>query len=175
MIRLSFVLAWSLSVLLLHAPSVSAQSSELGGCRVSSSEAARGEREPERTRYFGSENLSVRFDCDDMQFFADFVELFKKTDVVAAQGHVVFVSGGNRISADRMEFNTRTRTGTFYNAYGTALLGERVDRSLFGTQEPYAFFWGERLEKLGPAKYKITRGGFTTCVQPTPRWEIASG
>ena len=90
----------------------------------------------------------------------------------------MFESQGNRIWADRMEFNTRTRTGAFYNASGTSLLGDRgptTDRSLFGTQEPEAAFWGERIEKLGPKKYRITRGGFTTCVQPTPRWELVAG
>ena len=116
--------------------------------------------------------------CDDMQFFADYAEIFKKDDLVTARGHVVFVSGGNRIWADRMEYNTRTRTGTFYNARGSAILGDRgptTDRNLFGTQEPEAAFWGEQIEKVGPKKYKITRGGFTTCIQPTPRWEIVSG
>jgi LPS-assembly protein len=113
-----------------------------------------------------------------MQFFADFAETFKDKDLVIARGNVVFASGGNRIWADRMEYNTRTRTGVFYNARGSAVLGDRgptTDRSLFGTQEPEAAFWGERLEKIGPKKYKITRGGFTTCIQPTPRWEIVSG
>jgi LPS-assembly protein len=175
MFRTILLFACAFLVHLLTASPAAAQTGELSSCKVSQSEGDRFEREPDITRVFGSRDLSVRIDCDDMQFFADFVELFNKTDIVAARGHVVFVSQGNRISADRMEFNTRTRTGTFYNAYGTALLGDQVDRSLFGTQEPYAFFWGEELEKLGPTKYRITRGGFTTCVQPTPRWEIASG
>jgi lipopolysaccharide assembly outer membrane protein LptD (OstA) len=103
--------------------------------------------------------------------------MFSKQDLVTARGHVVFESQGNRIWADRMEFNTRSRTGTFYNARGSTILGDRgptTDRSLFGTQEPEAAFWGEKVEKIGPKKYKITRGGFTTCVQPTPRWEVTS-
>ncbi|MCU0255133.1 MAG: hypothetical protein MUF60_00165 [Vicinamibacterales bacterium] len=45
---------------------------------------------------------------------------------------------------------------------------------MFGTQEPDAYFYGEKLEKLGERKYRITKGGFTTCVQPTPRWEVTS-
>ena len=45
---------------------------------------------------------------------------------------------------------------------------------MFGTQEPDVYFYGETLQKLGEQKYKITRGGFTTCVQPTPRWELTS-
>ena len=45
---------------------------------------------------------------------------------------------------------------------------------MFGTQEPDVYFYGETLQKLGEQKYKITRGGFTTCLQPTPRWELTS-
>ena len=117
----------------------------------------------------------VHIDCNDIQLFADEVELFSDVDRLLARGNVVFVSPGNRISADHLEFNTRTKTGTFYEASGIASVADRgVDRSFFGTQEPDAYFWGETLEKLGPKTYKITHGGFTTCVQPTPRWQMVS-
>jgi LPS-assembly protein len=118
----------------------------------------------------------VRIDCNDTQLFADQVELFSDVDRMLANGNVVFVSGGSRVSAERLEFNTRTKTGTFYNASGVANIENRgIDRSLFGSQEPDAYFWGETLEKLGPKTYKITHGGFTTCTQPTPRWEFVAG
>jgi LPS-assembly protein len=118
----------------------------------------------------------VQIDCNDVQLFADQAELFSDVDRMRASGNVVFVSPGNRISAERMEFNTRTKTGTFYNATGTSNIENRgIERSMFGTQEPDAYFWGEVLEKLGPRTYRITRGGFTTCTQPTPRWEFVAG
>jgi LPS-assembly protein len=117
----------------------------------------------------------VQIDCNDAQLFADQVELISDADRLRATGNVVFVSTGNRISADRLDFNTRTKTGTFYVASGIANLEARgVDRSFFGTQEPDAYFWGETIEKLGPRTYKITHGGFTTCVQPTPRWQLVA-
>jgi LPS-assembly protein len=160
-------------------PVIASAQSDLSSCKVYSGDAGSHiERLEDNSRFYGTEDQPARILCDDMQFFADFAEIFKKQDLVTARGHVVFVSRGNRIWADRMEYNTRTRTGTFYNARGSAVLGDRgptTDRSLFGTQEPEAAFWGERLEKVGPKKYKITRGGFTTCVQPTPRWELVSG
>jgi lipopolysaccharide assembly outer membrane protein LptD (OstA) len=114
-------------------------------------------------------------DCDEAQFFADEAEIYHDRNRVTATGQVLYVSGGNRISADRMEFDTRARTGTFYNASGVLTLGSRVDRSLFGTQEPDATFRGREVHKIGPDKYRIVDGWFTTCVQPTPRWEISSG
>ena len=46
---------------------------------------------------------------------------------------------------------------------------------MFGTQEADAIFRGKEIHKLGPKKYKIVDGAFTTCVQPTPRWEVVSG
>jgi LPS-assembly protein len=118
---------------------------------------------------------NVQVDCNDIQLFADEVEIFSDIDRMRASGNVVFVSATSRIAAERMEFNTKTKTGTFFVASGIANMENRgVDRSLFGTQEPDAYFWGETIEKLGPKTYRITRGGFTTCVQPTPRWEMVA-
>ena len=41
--------------------------------------------------------------------------------------------------------------------------------------EPDIYFYGETIDKIGPDKYRIHKGGFTSCVQPSPRWEIVSG
>jgi LPS-assembly protein len=117
---------------------------------------------------------SVEVTCADMKFFADEMELFVDRHLLVARGNVVFTQAGSRIGADRMEFDTQKRTGTFHNASGTVTLGDRVDRSMFGTQEPDAYFYGEKLEKIGEKRYRVTKGAFTTCVQPTPRWEVTS-
>ena len=176
--RFCLLLAASLSIALVL-PALASAQSDLSSCKIYSGDAgSHVEQLEDVRRFFGTEDQPARILCDDMQFFADYAEMFTKEDRVTARGHVVFVSGGNRIWADRMEYNTRTKTGTFYNARGTATLGDRgptVDRSLFGTQEPEAGFWGAQLDKLGPKKYRITKGGFTTCIQPTPRWELVSG
>jgi LPS-assembly protein len=119
---------------------------------------------------------NVQIDCNDIQLFADHAEIFTDIDRLLASGNVVFVSGTSRIAAERMEFNTRTKTGTFYVASGTVNMENRgIDMSFFGGGEPAAYFWGETVEKLGPERYRISKGGFTTCVQPTPRWELVSG
>lgn len=156
-------------------PAEAAAQTDLSSCKLYEAAAPEIQRQADVSRFYGSPEQAVRIDCDDMQFFADYMEILKDQDLVTARGHIVFVSGDSRISAERMEFNTRTRTGTFYNARGIATIREGVDASLFGAQEPDAYFWGAELKKLGPARYRISRGGFTTCVQPTPRWEIASG
>src|SRR3712207_2687404 len=48
----------------------------------------------------------VHVECNDIQLFADEVEVFRDADRVRASGNVVFLSGTSRISAERMEFNT---------------------------------------------------------------------
>ena len=181
MFRPGLVIASCLSIgLLAAASSAGAQTpaaqSGIGGCRASQMQYLTFQTiTPDHLRLDGTPEIPVQVDCDEVQFFADHMEIFRDSNRVRAWGHVVFVSGGNRISAERVDFNTETRTGTFYVASGTATLGDRVERSMFGTQEPDAYFWGEELQKVGPKKYKITRGGFTACVQPTPRWELISG
>ena len=131
----------------------------------------------------------VEINCNDQSFSADEVEGFNDTHQIIATGNVVFTHGTSRIAADRMEYNTQTKTGTFYNATGTATLKDQnveqqqrprrapepTPKSLFGTQEPDVYFYGEKVAKVGEQKYRITKGGFTTCVQPTPRWQLTSG
>ena len=121
----------------------------------------------------------VEIECGEQSFAADEVEIFTDTHKLLASGNVVFTTGNNRIAADRLEYNTETRTGVFHNATGTATLKEGgpqpQDRSMFGTSEPDVYFYGKTLEKIGREKYRITSGGFTTCVQPTPRWSLTSG
>ena len=67
----------------------------------------------------------VEIQCGTESMSADQVELFTDTNNVIAIGSVVFTSGSSRIAADRLEYNTRTKTGTFYNAFGTATLQEQ--------------------------------------------------
>ena len=72
---------------------------------------------------------NVQVTCNDMQLFADRAEVFSDSDRVRAWGNVLFVTSDNRISAERMEFNTRTKTGTFFIASGIANIANRGDRT----------------------------------------------
>ncbi|MBI4484984.1 MAG: LPS-assembly protein LptD, partial [Acidobacteria bacterium] len=125
----------------------------------------------------------VEFERGDTKIFADEAWFYGDTNRFIASGNVVFSQGGNRISADRADFDTKTRLGTFQNAYGIASVkppqqqmrpGAIAPPSI-GSQETDVYFFGEKIEKIGPKKYRITKGGFTTCVQPTPRWDLHAG
>jgi LPS-assembly protein len=119
----------------------------------------------------------------DTKIYADDVWAYTGTNKAMATGNVVFAQGNNRISAERAEFDTETRLGTFYNAWGLASIkppkqtvrpGGIAPPPMAG-QENIVYFFGEKIEKIGPKKYKITNGGFSTCVQPTPRWDLNAG
>jgi hypothetical protein len=149
-------------------PSATAPSS---GIRLVS--AARQERiGPSHLRYSGG--VEVELAADGMRLSADVIDVHLDRHQLLAAGNVVFVTRTSRIAADRADVDTRSQTGTFTNAFGSATVPDTVDRSFFGTQEPDAFFYGATIEKLGPDRYRVHRGGFTTCVQPTPRWEMTA-
>jgi LPS-assembly protein len=117
----------------------------------------------------------VEIECPDMGFFADAIDIYTDPDLrLVASGNVVFSNPEGRIAADRVEFNVARGTGTFHQASGILTLGETVDRAQFGNQDPDVYFYGDTIEKLSARSYRLTRGGFTTCVQPTPRWEVTS-
>ncbi|MEO8259642.1 MAG: putative LPS assembly protein LptD [Acidobacteriota bacterium] len=140
----------------------------------------------------------VQIDLGDTQIYADEVEFFTDQNRATATGNVVVSQANSRIAADRADFDLKTKLGTFYNAWGMAPVGPQKARpgaapglgapmagGLLGAPGPAlstqtlgadtdVYFFGETIEKTGPKKYKITNGGFTTCVQPTPRWELHS-
>lgn len=97
-----------------------------------------------------------------------------------------FHSAGVAQLGNRSEVDDRDRPGA--NALEVNQLGmyqgtgepteadrERDRKDRFGTQEPDVYFYGETIEKIGEDKYRVSKGGFTTCVQPKPRWELVSG
>jgi LPS-assembly protein len=108
-----------------------------------------------------------------LRLFADHVDVYLDTERLTASGNVSFEGPDGRISAERIEFNLKDGTGRFYTAAGIMTF-KNANRAEFGNQEPDVYFYGELIEKLGPKKYVVTRGNFTTCVQPTPRWELGS-
>ena len=118
---------------------------------------------------------------NDAKVFADDVVVYGDDNRAVATGHVLFAQGENRLSAERAEFNTETRLGTFFNAWGIAAVqpprqqtrpGQIAAPQMSTNQPTTVYFFGDKIDKLGAKKYRITNGGFSTCVQPTPRWDL---
>ncbi len=124
----------------------------------------------------------VELKLGDTTLYADEVEVFTDEDRIVARGNVTLAQTTNRISADSAEFNYRTKLGTFHTAAGIATIKPQFQPAQPGgiavpaqaNQDTDVYFAGELVEKIGPRKYKITKGGFTTCVQPTPRWQMTA-
>jgi LPS-assembly protein len=117
----------------------------------------------------------VELTCDSAQLFAEEVELDRAGDILRARGQVAFIDGAQRITAERLEFNTRTKLGSFWNAQGIMeVSGKANPQSILGTTEADAYFFAERIDKIGVDRYRMTNGRLTTCVQATPRWEFES-
>jgi lipopolysaccharide assembly outer membrane protein LptD (OstA) len=113
--------------------------------------------------------------CRDMTLQADEITWRSDSPIIYANGNVHFMQGSTKISAQRGEMNRETKLGTFFEASGSMdILDEKPDRSLFGTQEPYILFWAQKIEKIDDKTYKLTDGGFTSCRQPTPRWDMSA-
>ena len=110
-----------------------------------------------------------------VKFFADQVDIYFEENRLEARGNVVFSDPNGRIAAERVEFDLATGTGVFHDASGIMAMGQFANPSQFAGQDPDVYFYGERIEMLPNRKYRITKGAFTTCVQPTPRWELTSG
>jgi LPS-assembly protein len=119
-------------------------------------------------------NVELALPGATFKFFADEVDYYLDTSRLVASGNVVFADADGRIAADQVDFNAATGTGTFRNASGSMRISSGVNLADFAGQEPDVYFYGEVVEKLGVRRYRLTRGAFTTCVQPTPRWEVTS-
>jgi len=124
----------------------------------------------------------AEIEIGDTKIYADDLEAWLGEGRVVATGNVSFVQSNNWVAADRADFNYKTRLGTFYNAYGIANIQPPRQTPTPGTviaprlagQDTDVYFFGDEVEKIGPKRYKITNGGFSTCVQPTPRWNLSA-
>ena len=123
----------------------------------------------------------VEIECGDSKIYADDVRWTTGDNHALATGSVVVAQGNNRIAAERADFSADTGLGTFYNASGVAFVqpprqaprpGAGIAIPQVPGQENVVYFFGDTVEKLGPKKYRIKNGGFTTCVQPTARWDL---
>jgi LPS-assembly protein len=165
-------------VLLVHAARAVAQPPASGARAVDNVQSLRQEiTNNQKTQHHIGK---VELVSGDLTVYADDVWLYTDENRFVATGNVVFSQGNNRISAERAEFDTATRTGTFYTAWGVAPVQPPPQRSTgfapppVAGQETYVYFFGETIKKVGPKKYEITKGGFSTCVQPTPRWNLTA-
>jgi len=119
-------------------------------------------------------NVEYAFDGGSV-LFADHVEIYLTESRLVAEGSVVFGGEGGRIAADRMDYDYERNLGTFYGARGTFDLGDQADPAQFAGADAAFEIWGDTIEQIGARTFRLDHGGFTTCVQPEPRWKVSAG
>lgn len=165
---------------LLWSTAASAQQITIGGCEVIYSTWSLLTDPDDKTKVVGiayrrEAGLPVEVRCPGVQVFAQEIDYWVPDDRLDLRGQVVFQQGGTRIAAVTGQFLRRTQTARFETASGTLQLTDTlVDRTLFGSMEPEAFFTAALIEKTGPRTYRLTNATFSTCVQPSRRWQITS-
>jgi LPS-assembly protein len=170
-------------VALLWSATASAQSVSIEGCAVDYHDilnilkdnifTPNAKTEGRIIGYRRTDGLPVEVRCPEAQLMAQEIDWDQEAKTLTLRGQVVFQQGGTRIAAVRGEFNRKTQLGRFETASGTLQLTDRAtDRTLFGALEPEAYFTAALIEKIGEKTYRLTDATFTTCVQPSRRWEM---
>ena len=102
----------------------------------------------------------VRASYQDITLRCDQVEVDLATMRMHATGNVILDQGQSRVACSHMDFDLRSKTGTFYE----------VDAFF----PPVYHFRGEEMEKLDEDHYRFHRGTFTSCdlSSKAPPWSI---
>jgi lipopolysaccharide assembly outer membrane protein LptD (OstA) len=114
-------------------------------------------KEQLENRIIATGNVEIHYKT--IKLFADRVELDTETKDVFAEGHVVIQTPGDVISVERIQFNIDSQLGTLQN--------------VFGRSSPNIFYEAETVDKTDQDMYRMTKGSFTSCTQPTPRWRFS--
>ena len=106
------------------------------------------------------------------KFFADQIEIFADKDLLVASGNVVFANQEGRIAAERAEFDAQEADRHVLRRQGHHAARRRPPIHVSSATSRPTCISGARPSSDGDRRYRISSGGFTTCVQPTPRWEL---
>jgi len=115
---------------------------------------------------------SVQLEGKALLARADQMEYNEDTGDLAASGHVYYHSfeKNEQIWCDRMEYNTLTQKGKFYDVRGESMPKTVVRRGILSGNSPF-HFEGQWAERIGD-KYLLYKGWITNCKMPGPWWKL---
>ncbi|MBV9084365.1 MAG: LPS-assembly protein LptD [Acidobacteriaceae bacterium] len=106
----------------------------------------------------------------EMVISADEVDYDSDTNWAYARGHVHLehFATGDKINADRAEYNLKTEEGKFYNINGTSPAKVMTNPGVLTTTNPFYFqaLWADRIKD----RYILHKGFVTDCKLPKPWW-----
>src|SRR6266849_3813820 len=107
-------------------------------------------------------NVDARIGTYRLQ--ADKVTVYEATNMVIAEGNVVFDQGDQqRITGSRAEWNYKTKTGFFVNSTGYS------NQTNDGTR---MYFIADRVEKISLDTIVVINGEITACDEEVPKWSF---
>jgi LPS-assembly protein len=107
-------------------------------------------------------NVDARIGTYRLQ--ADKVTVYDATNLVVAEGNVVFDQGEQqRITGSRAEWNYKTKTGFFLNSTGY------TNQTNDGTR---MYFTAERVERVNLTTIIVINGEITACDEEVPKWSF---
>jgi LPS-assembly protein len=108
----------------------------------------------------------------EMILRADEIDYDADKGYAEARGNVRFdhLAGGEHLEADKVEYNLREETGTYYNVRGTTPAKIEARPGILTTNNPFSFEgkWAERLKD----RYILHDGFVTNCKLPKPWWRL---
>jgi LPS-assembly protein len=111
-------------------------------------------------------------ETSEILFEADEIDYDRDTGILEARGHVHFKNfeGGEELYADRVDYNRKGESGTFYVVKGSApgKMDPRV--GILTTGNPFLFA-GKYAEKQ-QNHYTLYDGWMTNCTYPNPNWLV---
>jgi LPS-assembly protein len=97
----------------------------------------------------------------DTIIHAEQMEYNQSSGMMSASGQVTMTTGsGDRVTADKLELNLNTETGTIYNG-------------MVFQQKDNFHVKGGKIEKLGPDTYVADSVSVSTCAPENPDWHIS--
>lgn len=130
--------------------------------------AARQEREGSRYRLQGMAEIETA----EMLLRADEIDYDQETGAAEARGHVHFINftSGEQLWAERIDYNTKDSSGTFYRVRGAAYGKIDYRPGILRTENPF-FFQGDWAEKIRQ-RYLLHKASITNCNGVNPWWRL---
>jgi len=115
---------------------------------------------------------SVQLEGKALLARADNMVYNEDTHELLASGNVYYHSfeKNEQIWCDRMEYNTESQRGKFYNVRGESMPKTVVRRGILSGNSPF-HFEGKWAERIGD-KYILYSGWITNCKMPGPWWKL---
>jgi len=108
----------------------------------------------------------------DLIIKADEIDYNRDTEYAEARGQVYYenFNEGEKMFADKAEYQVDEQEGKFYNVHGTSPAKVDARPGLLTTSNPFYFegAWAEKIKK----RIKLYDGFVTDCLVPRPAWKL---